>query len=404
MDEMKYSAPQGRVLMLITTLTFGGAETQVVRLATELKSRNWDVAIACMIAPSQHVEALNRHGIPTYSLGMSRGVPDPRALIRLARLIRDFSPDVVHSHMVHANLLARFTRLICPMRVLVCTAHNLRETSEKGGPTWHKELLYRATDFLADQTTIICDAAYELYIPTKATPANKLRMIPNGVDTDRFAPSEATRQRVRKELNLGESFTWLAVGRLVEQKDYPNLLSAVAQLPEGDWRVLVAGSGPLEESLKARVAELALTDRVQFIGTRANVESLLNACDGYVMSSRFEGLSMALLEASSSGLPAVVTDVGGNRDLVNDGETGYVVQPANPVALADAMTRLMELPYAERRQIGIAARRRCLDRYRFEAVGEEWIRLYRQFMSVTTARQTRPAISTNCALNKDSAR
>ncbi len=85
--------------------------------------------------------------------------------------IREFNPDVVHAHMVHANLLGRFTRLICPMRALICTAHNLRETSEKGGPTWHKELLYRLTDFLADRTTIICHAAYERYIQTRAVPA-----------------------------------------------------------------------------------------------------------------------------------------------------------------------------------------------------------------------------------------
>src|SRR5205823_9120469 len=114
-----------------------------------------------------------------------------------------------------------------------------------------------------------------------------------------------TRDRVRKELNLGDSFVWLAIGRLVEQKDYPNLLSALGQLPEGNWRVLIAGNGPLEATLKTRVVELALTDRVQFIGTRSDMEQLFNACDAYVMSSRFEGLSMALLEASAAGLAAV---------------------------------------------------------------------------------------------------
>jgi glycosyltransferase involved in cell wall biosynthesis len=302
--------------------------------------------------------------------------------------------------MVHANLLARFTRLICPIPVLICTAHNLRETSEKGGPTWHKELLYRMTDFLADRTTIICKAAYERYIRTKAVPRGKLHMIPNGVDTDKFAPSDAIRERVRKELNLGDSFVWLAVGRLVEQKDYPNLFSALTRVPEGNWRVLIAGKGPMETDLKTLVDELALADRVQFLGTRANMPDLFKASDAYVLSSSFVGLSMALLEAAASGLPAVVTDVGGNRDLVLDGQTGHVVPPANPQALATAITRLMELSLGERRALGNFARRHCVEHYRFEGIGEQWVRLYRSFMALNAAKSG-PTMRRTCAVSED---
>lgn len=399
--ESKLPTTPGRVLMLITTLTFGGAETQVVRLATELKSRKWDVAVACMIAPSCHTESLNQHNIPVYSLGMSRGVPAPRALFRLARLIREFNPDIVHAHMVHANLLGRFTRLIQSVPALICTAHNLRETSEKGGPTWHKELLYRATDFLADRTTIICNAAFERYIRTKAVPASKLQMIPNGVDTDKFAPSGDVRERVRKDLNLRDSFVWLAVGRLVEQKDYPNLFSALTRIPEGNWQLLIAGNGPLETSLKELLASLALTDRVRFIGARPDMDNLYKACDAYVMSSCFEGLSMALLEASATGLAAVVTDVGGNRDLVQDGKTGYVVPAASPHGLARAMARVMELSDADRQELGFAARRHCVQNYRFQSVGEEWVRLYRHFIALNGPRQSPSPIGEQCALRKD---
>lgn len=387
--------------MLITTLTFGGAETQVVRLSAELKAAGWDVAVACMIAPSAHKDTLNTYGIPVYSLNMRRGLPDPRALLRLAKLIREFNPDVVHAHMVHANLLGRFTRLICPIPVLICTAHNLRETSEKGGPTWHKELLYRMTDSLADRTTIICNAAYDRYIRTKAVPPNKLQMIPNGVDTERFAPCDAIRKRVRNDLNLGESFVWLAVGRFVEQKDYPNLFSALARVPEGNWRVLIAGQGPLETDLKTLVKELALTDRVQFIGTRSNMADLFKASDAYVMSSSFEGLSMALLEAAATGLPAVVTDVGGNRDLVLDGQTGYVVPPANPQALASAISGLMDLPESEREGLGSFARNHCIEHYRFQSVGETWVRLYRRLMSGNALGRRLAVMREDCALSED---
>jgi glycosyltransferase involved in cell wall biosynthesis len=144
-----------------------------------------------------------------------------------------------------------------------------------------------------------------------------------------------------------------------------------------------------------------LADRVQFIGTRENMESLFKACDAYVMSSRFEGLSMALLEAAATGLAAVVTDVGGNRDLVLDGKTGYVVPPANPQALAGSMSKLMGLPEAERQELGLCAGRHCVDNYRFQAVGEEWVRLYRHFMALNAGQQPRASIAEECALSED---
>jgi len=107
---------------------------------------------------------------------MKSGVPDFRAVFRLRSLIRSFRPDVVHCHMFHANILGRITRLFCRMPALICTAHSIKETSILGGPTWHKELLYRATDSLADQTTIICNAGFDRYVRVGAVPRKKLRM------------------------------------------------------------------------------------------------------------------------------------------------------------------------------------------------------------------------------------
>src|SRR4051795_3766592 len=201
------------ILLLITTLTFGGAETQMVRLATELKSAGWDVSVACMMAPTAYTSILERAHIPVFSLDMPRGVPDPRGLLRLARLIRRLKPDVLHAHMVHANLLGRITRLIAHVPVVISTVHNLRETSEKGGPTWYKERLYRITDFLADRTTIIAQSAFERYVQVGAVPRSKLEMIPNGVDTIRFRPSSQLRSESRAKLSVGSNFVWVAIGR-----------------------------------------------------------------------------------------------------------------------------------------------------------------------------------------------
>jgi glycosyltransferase involved in cell wall biosynthesis len=212
----------GRVLLLITALAVGGgAESQVARLAAELKERHWVVCVVCMVSPKGYVDDLQRLGIEVHSLDMRPGIPDPRGIVKLRAIIKEFRPDVVHSHMFHANILARVTRLFCPIPRLICTAHNLRESSRRDGPTWHKELLYGATDALADQTTIICRAGFDRYLKVRAVPRHKFQVVPNGIDLGYFRRSEKRRMKVREELGIGSEFVWLAVGRLVKQKDYP---------------------------------------------------------------------------------------------------------------------------------------------------------------------------------------
>jgi len=380
-NDMEHSPRKrpGRILILITTLTFGGAETQVVRLATELKMRGWKVSVVCMVKPNAYVSQLEEQHIPVHSLNMKRGIADVRAIFRLASLIRDFRPDIVHCHMFHANLLGRFTRLFCRMPALVCTAHNFRETSEQDGPTWHKELLYRITDPLADKTTIICNAAFERYVRVGAVPRRKFQMIPNGVDTDHFKRSNNRRKNAREALGISSEFVWLAVGRLVKQKDYPTLFRALELLKHQQFVLLLAGNGPLEEELREECRARGLEGQVRFCGAREDILDLYSAADAFVMSSEFEGLSAALLEAASTGLPAVVTDVGGNADVVIDGITGYVVPPVAPDQLATAMHRLMALSPERLQTMGDAARQLCHEQFRIAAVMDKWLDLYATF-------------------------
>ncbi len=393
--EQSHTKRPGRIVILITTLTFGGAETQVVRLATELKTRGWTVCVVCMVKPTAYMSQLEAQHIPVHSLDMKRGVADVRAVFRLASLIRDFRPDIVHCHMFHANLLGRVTRLFCRIPALVCTAHNFRETSEQDGPTWHKELLYRITDPLADKTTIICNAAFERYVRVGAVPRRKFQMIPNGVDTDHFKRSKNRRKNAREALGISSEFVWLAVGRLVKQKDYPTLFRALELLKHEQFVVLLAGNGPLEEQLREECRTRGLERQVRFCGAREDILDLYSAADAFVMSSEFEGLSAALLEAASTGLPAVVTDVGGNADVVKDEITGYVVPPAASKQLATAMHRLMALLPENLQTMGDAARQLCHEQFRIAAVMDKWLDLYAKFprhaevVQIKTASQSR---------------
>ena len=371
-----------RILMLITSLCrSGGAESQVVRLSTELRARGWDVCVVSLIKPRAYVHQLEHQHIEVHSLDMKPGVPDFRAMFRLRRLIRRFRPDIVHCHMFHANVLGRITRLFCAVPVLICTAHGVQENSTRGGPSWHRELLYRVTDTLAERTTIICNAAYARYLRVGAVACNRLRVIPNGIDSGIFSPSRERRAIVRQEFGIGSEFVWLAVGRLVIQKDYPTLFNAVERLRMDRFVVLIAGDGPLESELRADCARRGLDERIRFCGTREDIVDLYNAADAFVMSSDSEGLPMALLEAASVGLPAVVTNVGGNRDVVVDGVTGYVVPPGNPAQLAFSLRQIMEASPESRQSMSRAARHHCQKNYEIAAIIENWLDLYTECLS-----------------------
>ncbi|SHE67702.1 Glycosyltransferase involved in cell wall bisynthesis [Desulfofundulus australicus DSM 11792] len=366
----------GRLLFLTTGLAYGGAETQLVRLATRLRARGWGVRVVSMLPPQAFAEELEAAGIPLATLNMRRGVPDPRALFRLASILRRDRPQVVHSHMVHANLLARLARPLARVPVLVCTAHNINE----GGR--HREWAYRLTDFFCDLTTQVSQAGLERYVRVGAVPRHKIRFIPNGVDTDHFRPNPEAGARLRHELGLGSAFAWLAVGRIEGAKDYPNMLRAFARVlrERGDTVLLIAGQGSLREEAEQLANQLGLREKVHFLGVRKDVPELMNAADAYVMSSAWEGMPMVLLEAAATGLPIVATDVGGNREVVLDEQSGFLVPPEDLEALARAMLHLMDLSLEERQRMGEFGRRYIEENYSLDRVVDQWEALYMELL------------------------
>jgi glycosyltransferase involved in cell wall biosynthesis len=274
--------------------------------------------------------------------------------------------------MVHANLLGRVARLLVPVPVLISTAHNVNE-----GSRW-REIAYRLTDPLCDLTTQVSQAGLERYVGVGAVPGNKIRFVPNGINSLEFSPNPQLRARLRGELGWEEQFIWLAVGRFADAKDYPNMMQAFARVhalrPEA--RLMIAGLGEQMKAIQQLAQTLGLDQAVRFLGLRKDVAALMNAADGYVMSSAWEGLPMVLLEAASTGLPMVATDVGGNREVVQEGQTGYLVPPGNPESLSAAMLRLMALPEVQRQRMGEAARAFVEQRYSLESVLIQWEIIY----------------------------
>lgn len=380
--------PTGNKKLAVVTasLDIGGAETQIAGLLPLLVQRGWDVSVLSMLKRATVAGPLREAGVPVVHLGLDkRGLRLStifalgRMAVNLSQELRRISPDVVHSHMIPANILTRLVRPSTRVPVLVCTAHSIIEP-----PAW-RNLMYRITDRFCDLTTNICSAGVDHSISDGRVPAGRIVHMPNGVDTARFRHDPRSRVRLRDELGLGDQFVWLAVGRLTWEKDWPTMLRAF-EATAGGSLLLAAGDGALLDEMRDAAAATGLERRVRFLGSRPDVHSLMSAADGYVMSSTVEGLPMVLLEASSCGLPIVATKVGGVSEIVEHGVTGFLVAPGQPDELASALQRVEILPEKERQAMGAKGRMRTLENYEIRLVVDRWDLLYRQLLARNGSR------------------
>ena len=366
-----------RILLLSTSMGMGGADQQLLSAAQELRSRGHEVLLISLTPLGAMGLEARRRGIPTESLEMRRGFPDPRGLLRLSRLARSWRPDIVHSHMIHANLMARALRLFGLVPALVSTIHSVQE----GGRA--RMAVYRLTNGLVDRMTIVSEAAAAAFVSSGTIPRDLLRVIPNGVDTDRFrdVPPDS-RESLRQALNLRNAFVWIAVGRFEAPKDYPTMLRAFAAVRQQhpDSVLLLVGEGPLRSNSEALVHELGLNGSVHFLGVRSDVPELMGAADAYVMSSAWEGMPVVLLEAGAAGLPIVATSVGGNPEVVCDRESGFLVPPGDPEQLAEAMLRLSAVRESELRAMGNRGREHVRAQYGLSRMVERWEDLYEEVL------------------------
>ncbi len=358
----------------------GGAERQVMLLARGLRRRGWRVSVVALSgAGGEAARDLEAAGVVFQSLAMCKGLADPRGWVRFHEWLRRERPDVIHAHLPHAAWLARWSRLGATVPAVIDSLHS----SFTG--TIGRRLGYRVSNWLPDHVTAVSQAVAETHLQARMVSAEKLTVLPNGIDTEAWRPDARVRAAVRGELGLREEFLWFAAGRLEPVKDYPTLLEAMARVPAPS-RLLIAGCGPLRDELTARAVGLGIGRRVRFLGFQAELRRWMQAADGFVLASRWEGLPMALLEAAACGLPIVATDVPGTREALEDGMTGRLATAGNPEDLAAAMTATMRDSSEERRAMGMRARVRVMEHFALEAVLDRWERLYRELLSALSSQ------------------
>ena len=373
-----------RILLTSVAIEGGGAEQVVADLAMGLAAAGHDVDLSFLEGTDARVPALREAGIECHRLLARRqfaasALSDftPSCVTRLRRVVRDFRPDVIHSHIPRPTLWMALAKRLFRLRIpLVYTEHSVQEVY----PRW-AQWVYRVILPVVDHVTGVSEAATQSFATRWGWPDHKVGTIWNGIDVDR-AKSDRGPQAIRSEMGVPPSVpVLLNVARIIPAKAQEVLVRAMARVhmrdPEAQcWIAGTSEHGPAAARLVAdTIYDLHAEPYIRTLGERSDVSDLLAASDIFVLSSRQEGFPITILEAMAAGKPVVATDVGGCAEAVVDGETGLIVPPEDPKALAEAVLYMLARP-DETKQMGEAGRKRVEEHFTVEAMVRRQLDVY----------------------------
>lgn len=346
-----------RVLWLTKGLGRGGTERLLAGGLPHIDRSRFQVEVAYILPwKDALVGEIQAGKVVVHCLGRGRGLGLGWAL-RLRRLVRDGDFDVVHTHMPYPAVAARLV-LRRPAPIIVHTEHNLWERY-RWPTSWMNAVTYHRNRLVLAVSQGVADSIRPPRWPMRPRP--RIEVAVQGIDPASARIGPAARAEGRRRLGIDpDALVVGTVGNLSAKKDHKNLMNATVSVLETypDLRVVLVGSGPLEEELRQHVDRLGLSTAVVFAGSRDDVADLLPAFDVFALSSRHEGLPIALLEAMASSLPCVATDVGGIPEALRNGVDGLLVPPGDPAALAAALIRVLS-DRQGRKAMGASARERA---------------------------------------------
>jgi glycosyltransferase involved in cell wall biosynthesis len=331
------------VLFFARSLERGGAERQLVLLASGLRREGWSVTVACFYAGGPFQHNLEQAGVPVVDL-KKRGRWDVlRFAWRLFSMFRKINPDVIHGYLPLPNMLSLLARWARPGTRVVWGVRSsnmdlLQYNWMSRAIYWLQYRLARYADLI-----IINSSAGMAYYVARGFPRQAMRLIPNGIDTSYFRFNALGRERMRYAWGVPESAVLVGlVGRLDPMKDHLTFIKAAARLAStnSNWWFVCVGDGALDYQarLKQQAIELGLGQRLIWDCTCEEMSAAYSALDIASSSSCGEGFSNVIAEAMACGRPCVVTDVGDSSVIV--GESGIVVPPRDPIALATGIESL----------------------------------------------------------------
>jgi sugar transferase (PEP-CTERM/EpsH1 system associated) len=362
------------VVHLIYRFECGGLQTLLAECINRMPAAHYRHAVICLTGYTDYAKKINRPGVELYALDKLPG-KGLSTHIKVWKLLRHLRPTVVHTYNI-STIEYSATALLADVPVRIHAEHG-RDSIEMDGNHSKYNLLRRLLIPVINAYVPVSADLGDWLRKTIGVPEHKIAMVPNGVDTARYAPLEAGPGSLPRRVWIG------TVGRIDRIKNHTQLLDAFRLLlerfpaPQFDVRLAIVGDGPLLEILRDQVASEAWVDRVWLPGARADIADIMRSFAVFVLPSLSEATPVTILEAMATALPVVASRVGGVPQLVLDQQTGLLVDPADPEELADALATYIHDPQLRARH-GAAGRRHVLAHYSINAMVAGYDSLYRR--------------------------
>jgi glycosyltransferase involved in cell wall biosynthesis len=366
------------ILHVVDSLEFGGLERVVTELAQAQKDHGHRVTVFSINTTDGLTPELQAAGIEVVVGHKSRSL-DVNVLKQIRRLALDRPMDVVHAHNFVPNYYAAVAMLgSLKAPPLVSTCHDMGDRLSNRRLRW----IYRLSLLRTRRVAMVGQQVHDRYVASGMVRADAAQTVLNGVPVHRFIGSPQRRASARATLGLAPDLPVMAcVGRLVELKNQSLMIECMPHLlhRHPSLRLLVIGEGPLDAELRALARARGVNAQVDFLGRRSDVADLLPAMDIFALPSQTEGLSIALLEACATGLAVVASAVGGNPEIIHDGQTGLLVPANDQQALCEALQGLLD-DTALRQRLGRQASSWVTEHGSIDALRATYDEFYRQAM------------------------
>lgn len=361
-----------RVAFVVHVMQVAGAEVLVRETIRRLGSRIVPT-VFCLDRVGTLGEELQRDGVDVVSFDRKPG-RDYGVSVRMAREIRRRGIEVIHAHQYSPFFYAALAKLLVwPRPTLILTEHgrhypDLASTKRRA---FNRLLL----DHCADRVNACCRFSAKALRDIDGFAGRHIEVIENGIDVSRYEPAKnVVEEKVRFGFDPARRHL-IHVARHHPVKDQATLLKGFAQANVPDLDLLMVGDGPLRGDLEALAASLGIAERVKFLGIRRDIPEILRAAEAFALTSVSEAASLTLLEAMATGLPAIVSDVGGNPEIVREGHEGMLFPRGEAARLAERIRKMFG-DASRLRILGLNARQRVLDHYRLEQTIAAYARLY----------------------------
>jgi len=366
-----------RVMLLTVGLGVGGTERQILELAAHFEKSRFDILVCALKGNGLVAEQIRARGLRVVTLE-GKGIFDIRMAWRLSKLLMEFRPHILHAFLSPANLAACLVGGVLRVPVRLVSYRDVEVWKR-----WYHVAFDRVLVRWAHMVTCCSEAVRQFVLSRFSADPDKCVTIHNGIPTGQFRLAEG----IPREY-FGLNPLSMAIGticRLEEpKKGLGVLLQALAILLKHHrhvpWQLLIVGDGPSRNSLSAQCAQLGIEDHVVFAGERQDVPQILSNLDIFVLPSRYEGFGIAIIEAMAAGLPVIASAVGGIPEVVVHGQTGWLVPPGDPAALAQAIAQCAASP-EQRSECGRRGYERVKRSFTIESAARRHEELYERLLT-----------------------